>query len=285
MSTRLKSIVEAKVFQALIVLVILLAGVLAGLETSPAMMRRHGDLLHALDKVVLAVFIIELALKMGAHGRRPWLYFRDGWNVFDFIIVVVCCLPTDSPFAAVLRLARGLRLLRLVTALPKLQLLVGALLKSLGAMGYVGLLLALMFYIFGVAGVNLFGRGAPVQFGTLGAALFSLFQVITLDNWSDIFRVAQEGAPVAALVYFVTFILLGTMIMLNLFIGIVMNSMSAMHAEIEERDRVREAKKPGHASLEDDVDGIEKQLNALQEQTARLKTRLSIERKRGGEST
>lgn len=279
MSKRIQHIVEAKWFQVTIVLVILLAGVLAGLETNPIMMRRHGSLLHALDKLVLAVFIIELALKMGAHGRRPWLYFRDGWNVFDFIIVVICCLPTDSPFAAVLRLARGLRLLRLVTALPKLQLLVGALLKSLGAMGYVGLLLALMFYIFGVAGVNLFGRGAPEQFGTLGAALFSLFQVITLDNWSDIFRAAQEGAPVSALVYFVTFILLGTMIMLNLFIGIIMNSMSAMHAEIEERDRVREAKQSGHGSLVDDVERIEQQLNALRDQTARLKTRLSIERK------
>ena len=285
MISKARHIVESKVFRAAIIVVILLAAVLVGVETNTAFAAEHRALLHALDLMVLGIFITEIALKIAAKGRRPFDYFRDGWNVFDFIIVVVCCLPTDSPFAAVLRLARGLRLLRLVTALPKLQLLVGALLKSLGAMGYVGLLLALMFYIFGVAGVNLFGRGAPVQFGTLGAALFSLFQVITLDNWSDIFRVAQEGAPTAALVYFVTFILLGTMIMLNLFIGIVMNSMSAMHAEIEERDRVREAKKPGHASLEDDVDGIEQQLNALQEQTARLKTRLSIERKRGGEST
>jgi voltage-gated sodium channel len=162
---------------------------------------------------------------------------------------------------------------------------VGALLKSLGAMGYVGLLLSLMFYIYGVAGVHLFGRSDLQHFGSLGAALFSLFRVITLDNWIDILRAVQPAAPVAALAYFISFILLGTMIMLNLFIGIIMNSMSAMHAEIEERDRVREAKRPGHASLEDDVEEIEKQLNALKEQTARLKTRLSIERKRGGECT
>lgn len=275
MSKRIQRIVEARWFQATIVLVIFLAGVLAGLETDPIMMRRHGSLLHALDKVVLAVFIIELALKMGAHGRRPWLYFRDGWNVFDFIIVVICCLPTDSPFAAVLRLARGLRLLRLVTALPKLQLLVGALLKSLGAMGYVGLLLALMFYIFGVAGVNLFGRGAPEQFGTLGAALFSLFQVITLDNWSDIFRAAQEGAPVSALVYFVTFILLGTMIMLNLFIGIIMNSMSEMHAEIAERERARHERETGAATLEDELKALEQELLATQTRLAAVRRRWS----------
>jgi len=98
---------------------------------------RYGTWLEALDLLVLAIFIVEIALKMAVHGQRPWHYFRDGWNVFDFTIVALCCLPMNAQFAAVLRLARALRLLRLVTALPRLQLLVGALLKSLGAMGYV----------------------------------------------------------------------------------------------------------------------------------------------------
>jgi voltage-gated sodium channel len=151
MTARVKQMVEGNWFHRTIVAVILLAGVQAGLETSAAMRERHDSLLRALDALVLGVFILEMALKLAAHGRRPWLYFRDGWNIFDFVIVLLCCLPMDSQFAAVLRLARGLRLLRLVTALPRLQLLVGALLKSLGAMGYVTLLLALMFYIYGVA--------------------------------------------------------------------------------------------------------------------------------------
>ena len=138
-------LVASKVFHHFIVAVIVLAGVVAGLETSPALMAEHGGLLDALDRLILGVFIVEALLKMAALGRRPWCYFADGWNVFDFLIIVICVLPVGGPFAAVLRLARALRLLRLVSALPKLQLLVGALLKSLSAMGYVSLLLALLF--------------------------------------------------------------------------------------------------------------------------------------------
>lgn len=254
--------------------VILVAGVLAGLETSAPLRDRHGPWLYALDTLVLAFFIVEMGLRIGAHGRQPWRYFRDGWNVFDFAIVALCCLPMDSQFAAVLRLARGLRLLRLITALPKLQLLVGALLKSLGAMGYVSLLLALMFYIYGVAGVHLFGGHDARHFGNLPAAFVSLFRMITLDNWSDIFATARVGAPVAAAVYVVSFILVGTMIMLNLFIGIVMNSMSEMHAEIEARDRARHEKELGQATLADEFNLLEQQLDALKDQMAKLKSRL-----------
>ena len=273
MTGKLNSLVQAKWFHHGIVAVILLAGVLAGLETNADLRERYGSILRGLDSLVLVVFIVEMALKLAVHGRQPWLYFRDGWNVFDFAIVVLCCLPMDSQFAAVLRLARGLRLLRLITALPKLQLLVGALLKSLGAMGYVSLLLALMFYIYGVAGVHLFGKADAAHFGSLPTALLSLFRVITLDNWSDIFRAAQAGAPLAAAAYFISFILLGTMIMLNLFIGIIMNSMSEMHAEIEARDRARHEKELGRATLLDEFNALENQLDALKEQAAKLKRR------------
>ena len=141
----IKRLVESDWFHHGIVAVIVLAGIVAGLETSPAIMERHGALLLAMDKVILGIFVLEALVKMAAYGRRPWLYFADGWNVFDFLIVVVCLLPVGGPFAAVLRLARALRLLRLVSTLPKLQLLVGALLRSLSAMGYVGLLLVLLF--------------------------------------------------------------------------------------------------------------------------------------------
>ncbi|MCU0770414.1 MAG: ion transporter [Verrucomicrobia bacterium] len=274
MNTKLNALVHARWFETTILAVILLAGVLTGLETSPALVARYGMLLEALDLAILAVFIVELALKMAAHGRQPWHYFRDGWNVFDFTIVALCCLPMNAQFAAVLRLARALRLLRLVSALPRLQLLVGALLKSLGAMGYVGLLLALMFYIYGVAGVQLFREADAGHFGSLKAALFSLFQVITLDNWSDIYRAAQSSAPVATPIYFISFILLGTMIMLNLFIGIIMNSMSEMHAEIAERDRQSHVNETGAATIEDELLRLEQQIESLKDQATRTRRRL-----------
>ena len=273
MTSRLRSVVNSGWFNRLMVAVILLAGVLAGLETSATLRETYGSLLQGLDALVLVIFVVEIALKIAAHGRRPWGYFQDGWNVFDFLIVAVCCLPVEAEFAAVFRLARGLRLLRLVTAVPRLQLLVGALLKSLGAMGYVTLLLALVFYIYGVAGVHLFGSVDPRHFGSLQAALLSLFRLITLDNWTDLFLAAAAGSRLAAVLYFVSFIMLGTMIMLNLFIGIIMNSMAEMHNEMAERERTQHLVQTGRITLHDELVLFEQQLDELRRQAARLRQR------------
>lgn len=256
-----RQVVAKRLFRTAIIAAIFLAGVLAGVETNPALATRHAAWLGMLDAAVLAIFIAEAALKIAAHGSRPLDYFRDGWNVFDFTIVAVCLLPVAGPFAAVLRLARTLRLLRLVSALPKLQLLVGALLKSLSAMGYVSLLLGLIFYIYAVMGIHLFGAHAPAQFGSLGATLLALFQIITLDSWSDLLAAARAGAPIAAPLYFVSFILLGTMIMLNLFIGIIMNSMAEMHAELADRNPPRD--RVDDEQLRSHIAAIERHLREL----------------------
>ncbi|MCX8090811.1 MAG: ion transporter [Verrucomicrobiae bacterium] len=272
MNNPIQTLVESKWFHRFIVAVIVLAGVVAGLETSPAIMARHGRLLHGLDALILAVFVVEALLKMAAHGRRPWRYFADGWNVFDFLIVVMCLLPVGGPFAAVLRLARALRLLRLVSTLPKLQLLVGALLKSLSAMGYVTLLLTLLFYIYAVTGIHLFGAHDPQNFGSLPAAFLSLFRLVTLDNWSDLFNaLVPHVSPVKLALYFVTFIILGTMIILNLFIGIIMNSMAEMHAEIAERDRARLEREADPLTLQDELRSLEQALQQLQARVAELR--------------
>jgi voltage-gated sodium channel len=272
MTSRIKTFVESRSFHHAIVAVIVLAGVVAGLETSPAIMAQRGALLHGLDRIILGIFVIEALLKMAMHGRQPWRYFADGWNVFDFLIVVICLLPVGGPFAAVLRLARILRLLRLVSALPKLQLLVGALLKSLSAMGYVSLLLALLFYIYAVAGIHLFGAHDPKHFGSLPAALLSLFRLVTLDNWADLFNGQLPHVPgLKVAIYFVTFIVFGTMIILNLFIGIIMNSMSEMHVEIAERDRARHERETGSATLEDELKSLEAELKATQTRLASLR--------------
>ena len=272
MNTFIKQIVAAKTFHHAIVAVIVLAGVVAGLETSTTLMARHGALLHALDRLILGVFIVEALLKMAAHGRQPWRYFADGWNVFDFLIIAICVLPVGGPFAAVLRLARALRLLRLVSALPKLQLLVGALLKSLSAMGYVSLLLALLFYIYAVAGIHMFGAHDPKNFGSLPVAFLSLFRLVTLDNWADLFSAQLPHVPgIKVAIYFVTFIVFGTMIILNLFIGIIMNSMSEMHAEIAEQDRALHERETGSATLEDDLRSLEQELKETQTRMAGLR--------------
>jgi voltage-gated sodium channel len=266
-----KQLVESRWFHAVIVAVILLAGILAGVETSAAIVARHGPLLHLLDAAVLVIFIAEIVLKLVAHGRRPLDYFRDGWNVFDFLIVAICLLPVGGSFAAVLRLARVLRLLRLVTALPRLQMLVGALFKSFSSMGYVGLLLGLMFYIYAIMGVHLFGAHDAKHFGTLPLASLTLFQIITLDNWSDVFAAAKGTSPGAAAAFFVSFILLGTMIMLNLFIGVIMNSMSEMHDELDAQKKSRQP--------ETDAGATEEHLAAIERHLATLRSMHEKERR------
>ena len=128
-----------------------MAGLLVGASTYPAVMDNYGPLMGLLDSVVLAIFVFEIVVKMGAEGNKPWRYFIDPWNIFDFFIVAVCFMPFGGSGAAVLRLARLLRVLKLVNALPKLQVLVSALLKSLPSMGYISLLLGMLFYTYAVA--------------------------------------------------------------------------------------------------------------------------------------
>ncbi len=270
-------IVHSPWFQRFIIATIIFAGVLAGIETDAGMMAAHGTLLHTLDRIILGVFIIEAALKITAHSPRPWNYFRDGWNVFDFTIVVLCLLPMDSQFAVVLRLGRTLRLLRLVSALPKLQLLVGALIKSFSSMGYVGLLLGIMFYIYAITGVHLFGGHDKAHFGSLSQAFLTLFQTITLDDWKFLLASANGSSPAIAAAYFVSFILLGTMIMLNLFIGIIMNSMEEMHRELDEQARARQKTDEKDGVL-DDLDALDQQLSVLKSQLLNLRGKLPKDR-------
>ena len=261
-------------FHRFIIATIVFAGVLAGIETDAAMVASHGPLLRTFDAIVLAIFIIEALLKMTSHAPRPWHYFKDGWNIFDFSVIVLCLLPVDSQFAMVLRLGRTLRLLRLVSALPKLQLLVGALIKSFGSMGYVGLLLGIMFYIYAITGVHLFGGHDRENFGSLAQAFLTLFQIITLDDWRNLLSSAAGNSPGIAAIYFVSFILLGTMIMLNLFIGIIMNSMAEMHTELDEQLRLQQKHLP-HKGVQDDFAALDNQLNVLKSQLAELRGKLT----------
>jgi voltage-gated sodium channel len=265
MSQVARNISESSGFQYFITGVIVLAGALVGLETSPTMLAAHGELLHLLDRLVLGVFVIEIVIKLAAEGRAPWRYFRDPFNCFDFGIVAVTLLPLGAQYVTVLRLLRLLRVLRLVHALPRLQILVSALLKSFPSMAYVAVFLGLLFYVYGVAGVFLFGQNDPVRFGTLGAAMLTLFIVVTLEGWSAIMYTqlygcdaVAEGAaaalckhpdpqPFASPVYFISFILLGTMIVLNLFIGIIMNGMQEAALETARAQQAK-ARAEGNAA-------------------------------------
>ena len=225
-------LVRSRAFCSTVIGAILLGAVLVGLETVPAVFAAHGPLILALDRVVLAIFVIEAILKIAAEGTRPWRYFRNPWNVFDFCITVVCLLPLDSAFAQVLRLARVARSLRLITAIPDLQRIVAALLRSLPSFGWITLLLLLVIYVYSVTGVFLFGKADPERFGSLWSSMLTMFSVLTLEGWFDVMdRQIKAGSPIVGPLFFVSFILSGTMIFLNLLVGVIVNNMSELSGD------------------------------------------------------
>lgn len=222
--------VESTPVQWFITVLIVVNAVILGLETSPTVMAAVGPVLHLVDQAILAVFVIELVLRI---GYRRLAFFRDGWSLFDFVVVAIALAPT-APGLAVLRALRVLRVLRLITVMPRLKLVVRALLSSLPGLGSIALLQALIFYVASVIATKLFGPDFPDWFGTIGRSLYTLFQVMTLESWSmGIVRPVMDMYPYAW-AFFVPFILIATFTMLNLFIAVIVSAMQAMqHEETE----------------------------------------------------
>ena len=267
-----KSIVEARWFEPFMIGLILFNAVLIGLETSKEFVARYDDLLHLGNHLILGVFILEAFLKITAVAPRFRLYFGNGWNLFDFTIVVLSLIPATEDFALVARLVRILRVLRLVSAMPQLRLIVATLVRSIPSMGHVMLLMSIIFYIYAVTGFHLFHEHDPERWGSLGTALLTLFQMVTLEGWVDVMETAMELHD-WSWIYFVSFVLIGTFVMLNLFIAVVINNLDAAktekledlrepaaHAEVlQELERTREAL----ASLQRKIEALQPQENSL----------------------
>jgi voltage-gated sodium channel len=276
-------LVNRKLFKILIIILILMSAILSGIETYSNLAGPHRAFLHLVDYLIVWCFVGEIILKIAAHGGRPWDYFTDPWNVFDFIIVGLCLLPVaDTHYVAVFRIARILRVLRMIPYIPKLRLLIGALLKSIPSMGYVILLLSLLFYIYGILGSFMFGNGDPAHFGNLHLSLITLFKVLTLEGWTEILNIhlytddPGKGFPVEVtsvwpLLYFVSFILLGAMIIMNLFIGVIMNSMEESQRELEQQMGEMRRDDQGAVNI---LSGIEAKLDELKREVANLKGKL-----------
>ena len=179
----------------------------------------------------LAIFVIEAAIKLTAVAPRFERYFKDGWNLFDFVILVLAFLPDAGELALVARLARLLRVLRVATVVPQLRVIVSTLIRSLPGLGNVMLLLSAVFYVYAIAGVHLFRDHDPTHWRNLGIALLSLFRVMTLEDWTDIMYVAMELHPMAWL-FFVSFVMLAAVIMINLVIAVVINNLHDARLEV-----------------------------------------------------
>ena len=223
---RAGALIEHRRFDQAIVALIVANAVALGLETSPAIAARFGELLYVLDRAVLGVFVAELLLRCFVYRRR---FFHDPWRVFDLAIVGIALMPASGAFS-VLRALRVLRVLRLVSLVPSMRGVVSALLKALPGMASIIGLMALVLYVSAVRATQLFGAIAPAYFGSLGTSLFTLFQVMTVEGWPDIARGVMAQSPYAW-IFFVTYLLIATFMVLNLFIAVVVNAMQAQVAD------------------------------------------------------
>ena len=225
-----RRIAGSPVFQAFIIGVILVNAVLVGLETSAELVGQHQVLFDLLDQAIVAIFVIELSIRLVSYLPRPLRFFADGWNVFDFVIVGLSLLPGGGNFATVARVARLLRVLRIVSVFPELRLIVGTMLRSLSSMTSVILLLALVMYVYAVLGYHLFAAVDPAHWGDLGLAARTLFEVLTLEGWLELQDAVLPAIP-GAWLFFGSYVLLAVFIVVNLFIAVILNNLEQVKAE------------------------------------------------------
>lgn len=223
---RVRSFIENRRFERAMITLIVVNAVTLGIETSPQVVARFGDVLYAFDRTVLGIFVVELLSRFYVYRSR---FFHDPWRVFDFVVVGIALVPASGAFS-VLRSLRVLRVLRLVSLVPSMRGVVGALLTALPGMASIVGLMALVLYVSAVMATKLFGAIAPDHFGHLGASMFTLFQVMTVEGWPDIARGVMEHSPFAW-VFFVIYLLIATFMVLNLFIAVVVNAMQSQVAD------------------------------------------------------
>jgi len=230
MKTRLAKMVRSTSFEYVIIGLIILNGIILGLETVPSLVDRYHTWFELGHQLILAVFIAEAAMKITAVAPRFRDYFGDGWNLFDFTIVVLSLVPATGDLAMIARLARLLRVARLISTIPEMRLIVSTLMRSIPSMGHVLLLMSILFYIYAIAGYYLFHEHDPVHWRNLGISLLTLFRVVTLEDWTDVMYKAMELSPFAW-IYFVSFVVTGTFVVINLFIAVVLNNLEKAKSE------------------------------------------------------
>jgi len=262
MQKKVKNIVESLWFEYFIIGLIVFNAIILGLETSTSLTEKYGDWMLLANHLILGVFVLEAALKIIAVAPRFKLYFGDGWNLFDFTIVVLSLIPATGEFAMIGRMARLLRVMRLVSRVQELRLIVATLVRSLPGLGNVIILLVLIFYMYAVAGYHLFHQHDPEHWRSLGIALLTLFRVLTLEDWTDVMYTAMQMHPMAW-IYFVSFVVIATFIVINMFIAVVINN-------LEEAKRERELAEVGEISATE----ILMQIRSTQETLVRLEKRL-----------
>ena len=247
-------------FQHFILGVIVLGAIVIGVETSATLTARYGAVIVAVEMLIQTIFVAEIAIRVLAYWPRPVAFFIRGWNVFDFVVVAASLLPQAGAFAMVARLARLLRVTRLVSVFPELRLIIGTMVRSIPSMGHVIMLLSLLLYVYAVLGFHFFRAADPAHWGSLGAALLTLFQMLTLEGWVEIQDAVLEPHP-WSWIYFSSFVFVAVFVVVNLFIAVVINNLEAVKHE-QQVDADRES---AHRGLIEAIETVRQRLAELEE--------------------
>ncbi|MBF0264521.1 MAG: ion transporter [Gammaproteobacteria bacterium] len=223
-------------FQYFITGLIIFNGILMGLETSKSLIDSYGQMMHFLDNLIVAIFTVEIILRIYVYRLN---FFKDPWSLFDFFVVTISLIPASGNLS-ILRVLRVLRLFRLLTIVPQMRIIIAALIGVIPGIASVSLVLILFFYVFAIMSYNLFGETYPQWFGGLGASMYTLFQIMTLESWSmGIARPVMETHP-GAWLFFVIYILIVTFIMVNLFIGLIVDAIFTIKGNDKDNEKDNE---------------------------------------------
>jgi voltage-gated sodium channel len=260
-------LVDARAFTAAVVVVILLNALVLGLQTYPGLDRRYGETLDLLNQIFLGFFVVEILLRIASYLPRPWRFFLDGWNVFDFVAVGLAFVPGLQRNSTVLRLARLARIVRVAHLLPDVRVLITAVIRSLPPLASMAILTTLILFVYGMIGWQLFGTEQPEQWGTIGEAMLTLFVMLTLENFPIYMEQGMEIHP-WSWIFFVSFILVAAFVVINVFIAIVLNSM----------EEARELERRAPLAGEEDVAPVAERIAMLRTALDELEQELHVRR-------
>ncbi len=250
---RCRALIDHRSFELFIVGVIVINAIVLGMGTYADLASRHEPLFATIYNVILGIYVVELLIRLTAYRWNPREFVKDGWNIFDFIVVVASFVPALRANAMLLRMVRLLRIVRLVRFLPDLRVLVSAAGKSVPGIASLAAATFVLIFIYGMAGWVLFGSHDPANYGNVGLAMLTMFVMLTLENFPDNVAMGQEISQWTIL-FFISYVLLASFLIFNLFIGIVLNSMEEARAadrKEHEKDDLLERLRDARAALED----------------------------------
>jgi voltage-gated sodium channel len=272
-----RRIADSTRFQAFIFGVIVFNAIVLGLDTYDGVREDVGSTLTILNDVCLGIFVVEVAIRIASYGSRPQDFFKEGWNIFDFVVIGAAFLPGLRQNATLLRLVRLLRVVRLVSVLPELRVLISGMGRALPPIGSMGVLALLFIYVYGMLGWILFGDEIPERWGDIGQAMLTLFTVFTLEGWNDVLYQAQEVHS-WSWIFFISFVLLASLLLVNILIAIIINAMEGAR-EAEQRELIHDLEEEAEAEGGEYDPHIEtaRRIAALKQSIADLEEQLGIE--------